>query len=298
MKTIINESTDPFYNLALEEYLLKKYNIEEDIFFLWINSKCVILGRNQNPFNEINIEYADSNDISIVRRSTGGGTVYHDEGNINFTYITSKISERLHNYEFFVTPIIKALNKLGIPAKFAPKTHIYVGQHKVSGNAQTYFKNRMIHHGTLLFDADTTHLNNVLKAKPTIDTFAIASDRSKVGNIKSFCSEEYSITNFMDYLLAEMNVKRTDLLELTVPQLNEVHSLTNSKYRTWEWIYGQTPKFQICKDEYTFDIVNGYIVKTSHYKGLLIGLKYNKNIITKALDQHLDKDNILQLLFN
>lgn len=297
MKTILNESNDPFYNLALEEYLLKECNVEEDIFFLWVNKKCAILGRNQNPYNEVNIEYAHANDISIVRRSTGGGTVYHDEGNINFTYITSKISERLHNYEFFLAPIIKALNKIGVHALFVPKTHIYVGEHKVSGNAQTYFKNKMIHHGTLLFDADTMHLNNVLKERPTIETFAIASDRSQVGNIKTFISDEYNITKFMEYLLTEMKIKSTDVFELTAQQLNDVHSLANSKYRTWEWIYGQTPKFQIIKDEYIFDIVNGYITQASHYEEVLKGLKYSKDIVTKALVLHIDKNKILQLLF-
>ncbi|MBU1020251.1 MAG: lipoate--protein ligase family protein, partial [Firmicutes bacterium] len=117
MKTIINDNFDPFYNLALEEYLLKKVEIEDDFFFLWRNQKCVIVGRNQNPFNEIDIHYALENNITIARRSTGGGTVYHDEGNINFTFITSQLNGRLNNYEYFLEPIIKMLNKFGIQAR-------------------------------------------------------------------------------------------------------------------------------------------------------------------------------------
>jgi lipoate-protein ligase A len=284
MKTIINNSTDPFFNLALEEYLLKKVDFEDDLFFLWRNKKCVILGRNQNPFNEVNIEYANKNDIDIVRRSTGGGTVYHDEGNINFTFITSKISERLHNYEFFVTPIIEALNKLGIPARFEPKTHIYVGEHKVSGNAQTYYKNKMIHHGTLLFDVETHHLNSVLQTKAKIDTHAIPSQHSSVSNLKDLCRKEYSILEFMDFLLKEMSIGKTDILELSNDQISEVHMLSNSKYRSWDWIFGQTPKFTIQKGEYQLEVSNGHITNSSHFKDLLVGIKYSEETFFETVN--------------
>jgi len=297
MKTIKNTSFDPFYNLALEEFLLKNNEITDDLFFLWRNKKCVVIGRNQNPFNEINIEYAKKHDIDIVRRSTGGGTVYHDEGNINFTFITSTITDRLSNYEFFLEPIISILNTLGIQAEFSPKTHIFVGDHKISGNAQVFYKNRMIHHGTLLFEVNSKHLQNVLTEKAKIDTYAIGSERSTVINIKDILSVDINITEFMDYILEQMGFNRDDEIELSQEQQNQVQELAKSKYHKREWVYGQTPKFIIHKDEYNFVVTNGLISKTSHYEELLIGQRFNKAIISKLLAKHRDKDKIISILF-
>ncbi len=297
MKTIKNNSFDPFYNLALEEFLLKNTEITDDLFFLWSNKKSVVVGRNQNPFTEVNIDYAKTHDIDIVRRSTGGGTVYHDEGNINFTFITSTITNRLSNYEFFLQPIISILNNLGIEAKFSPKTHIYVGEHKISGNAQGFYKNRMIHHGTLLFEVNSDHLHNVLREKTEIDTYAIASVHSKVQNIKDILSVDLTITEFMDHILGQMGFNGNDEIELSLEQKNEILELANSKYHTWEWIYGQTPKFTIHKDDYKFVVTNGLIEKSSQYEELLIGQKFDKTIISNALVKQNDKDEIIDLLF-
>ena len=298
MKTIKSGKFDPFYNLALEEYLLKNPDINEDIFFVWRNKKCVILGRNQNLFNELDIEYATGNDIDIVRRSTGGGTVYHDMGNINFTFITSKITNRLHNYKYFLTPIISILRNLGINAKFVPKTHIFVGENKISGNAQTFYKNKMIHHGTLLFDVNKSHLQNVLKSKPLIETYAIPSQRSHVLNLKEILNVEMSITDLMDYILEQIGLTSEDVINLTVEQEMEISNLAKSKYQTWSWIYGQTPKFSIIKNEYRFDIVNCVITFCSHYEHILKGLKYDRLIISESLIDHKDKEHIVNLLFS
>lgn len=297
MKTIINKSFDPFYNLAFEEYLLKKLNTSEDIFYLWRNRKCVILGRNQNPFNEIDFDYAQLNNIDVLRRSSGGGTVYHDEGNINFTFISSNISKRLNNYEFFLKRIIEILNTLGIKAKFIPKTHIYVGEYKVSGNAQTYYKDKMIHHGTLLFDVDLVHLDKVLKKKTNINTFAIPSVRSMVINLKNLLDSPISIESFMDYMIKEIQLENDDFIDLSEEQYKEIDVLSNEKYRTWEWIFGQTPKFVIDKDQYHFEISKCLITKSSHFDDYLLGLKYDQAIISKALEKHEDKEKILKLLF-
>jgi len=296
MKTIKNNSFDPFYNLALEEYLLKKSGISEDIFYLWRNKKCVIVGRNQNPFNEVDIDYSNNNDIDILRRGTGGGTVYHDEGNINFTFVTSKITNRLHNYGFFLKPIIEILKNIGIQAKFEPKTHIYVGEHKVSGNAQTLYKNRMIHHGTLLFDVDSLHLQNVLKKKDVITTYAVSSERSKVLNLKDVLSVDFNITQFMEYILDQMGLSSTDVIDISKKQDDEISDLALSKYRSWEWIFGQTPKFTIDKNEYHFSIINCIITKSSHYKQL-IGLRFDRNTIIEALHTNRDKEIVIDLLF-
>lgn len=297
MKTIRNNNFDPYFNLALEEYLLKSTEIEDDIFFLWRNKKSVVIGRNQNPYNEVDINYAKENDIDIVRRSSGGGTVYHDKGNINFTYITSKVINRLHNFEFFLHPIITILNSLGIQAKFSPKTHIYVGKHKISGNAQALHKNRMIHHGTLLFDVDIIHMNNVLIRKSMIDTHAITSEPADILNIIDILDVDLIIEEFMEYIIEQMGIVASDEILLSKKQENEINDLAISKYRSWNWTFGQTPKFTIMKNEYKFEVLKGIIVKSSHYDDLLVGKHFDKEIISKSLKGYIDKDKILDLLF-
>lgn len=297
MKTIHVDGFDPYFNLALEEYLLKHPDFSDDLFFLWRNQKCVIIGRNQNPYNEINLEYAKENDIRVVRRSTGGGCVYHDEGNINFTFLSSQLTNRLNQYEYFLAPLITLLRKKGLNAVFVPKTHIFVDEYKVSGNAQTFYKNKMIHHGTLLFDVNQTHLKSVLENHNVFDTVAISSTRASVANISDLLEPKMSVEDFMEYILSEMGIQECDTITLTKQEIKDIEELADTKYRSWDWVFGQTPKFMIEKNAYCFTISGGIITEASHFKEYLIGAKYQKESITELLQQHKDKEQIIDILF-
>merc|ERR1711879_542981 len=177
MKTIFNTSTDPRFNLALEEYLLKYKVLDTDLFYLWRNQPSIIVGRNQNPFLEVYLKQCDRYNIPVIRRISGGGTVYHDLGNINFTYITNDL-KRTNDYLFFLAPIISTLNHLGLNVKFVPKTHLYQDEYKISGNAQSVHKRRLIHHGTLLFSTNQKILKQLLR-KPKNTSNSVTSTPAK-----------------------------------------------------------------------------------------------------------------------
>jgi len=236
VKTVINDSTNPYYNLALEEFLLKNDSITEDLFYVWRNDKSIVIGRNQNPFLEVDMDYVLKNKIPIVRRISGGGTVFQDLGNINFTFITNNISEHLNNYHYFLDPVIKILNNLGLKTYFVEKSHIYLEHKKISGNAQSYYKNKVIHHGTLLFDSNLEILSLCLK--PRYDNQnVIKSVMAKTTNIKSYLNLEAETSEFMEYLLSNVFVDdyRSHIMELSDDDKNRVEKLVLEKYGTDKW---------------------------------------------------------------
>lgn len=247
MLTIINKNTNPEYNLALEEYIFKYLDVDEDIFLVWRNSKSVIIGRNQNPFNEVDLRYAQEKKIPVLRRVSGGGTVFHDLGNINFSYITKDIKNNLNNYKVFLLPIINFLRTNGIESKFVEKSHIYVDDYKISGNAQSYYKDKMIHHGTLLYDVSLKDLTKLLNVKSNITSKSIVSKIVKTTNIKKLLKKETSIESFMNSLLIYILKDQIthSLYVLTKKDNEEIEKLIKTKYSTWAWNFGQSPKFTI-----------------------------------------------------
>jgi lipoate-protein ligase A len=248
MRTILNDCTDPFYNLAWEEYIFKQIPCQEDILLLWQNAPSVIIGRNQNVWEEVLVEYVKNHQIPIIRRISGGGTVYHDLGNLNFTIITNDYKDSISNYKKFTEPLISALNDLGIKASFHGKSDVYIGDQKISGNAQSYYQNRMLHHGTILFDASLDELNHVLrKSDASIDSIGVKSNRSAVTNVSSHLKSPLSIHQFKDYLLKHW--LKTDHIEGRIMRVTErdhemIRQLMYEKYRTWEWNYGESPAFE------------------------------------------------------
>jgi len=162
MKYIDSQSYSPYFNLALEEHILKNKNVKEDIVFLWKNTPTIVVGNNQNAIEEINTPFANEKEIKVVRRLSGGGAVYQDLGNLNFTFL--KRLEKPSNLEIkkFALPIVEALNKLSVPAELTGRNDITVGGKKISGNAQRLFRNKLLHHGTLLFDKDMEIMEKVL----------------------------------------------------------------------------------------------------------------------------------------
>lgn len=238
------KNTSPFYCLATEEYLLK--NFTEDIFMLWQSDKTVVVGKHQNALGEINYPFVRENDITVARRISGGGTVYHDAGNVNFAYFKNVKSPAEISFKQFTEPVREALAQLGITATTSGRNDLLVEGLKISGNAEHVFKNRVLHHGTLLFNSDLENLGQSIKVVPGKYTSkAVQSNRSKVANISSFLKEKMSIESFKDFLLG-VQLKKDHASSYVINESDEetIYRLVKEKFTTWDWRYGYSPKYQ------------------------------------------------------
>ncbi len=243
---IENSSTDPIYNLALEEYLVTGFS--EDVFRLWQNSPSVIIGRNQNALGEINIDYVTKNKIPVVRRMSGGGAVFHDLGNVNFTFVKKADDDDFSNYEKFCLPIINALKKMGITAELSGRNDILIDGKKISGNAQYKYKDRMLHHGTLLLNASLSDISaslNVSKSK--IESKGIKSVAGRVTNINEYLQNKISPKQLIDCVMTEVDATPYSLTE---DDQKNVENLVREKYGTYEWNFGYSPKYTYENKEY------------------------------------------------
>jgi|SRR5690554_348126 len=330
MLTIINEKTDPRYNLALEEYVLKKLPKDNDYILLWQNEPAIIIGRNQNTHEEINSKYVKEHNIHVVRRISGGGAVYHDFGNLNYTFVTNNTRDNLNNFRKFTEPVIKALNSLGVKAEFAGRNDILIDGKKFSGNAQTYYRDRMYHHGTILFDADLDMVAKVLQVKlEKIESKGIKSNRSRVTNILPYLEKPMTIKEFQNYLLTF--ILGTEDIEsktyhLTEEDYQNIDKLMKEKYATWEWNFGENPDFALTKEKrfaggkvsFRLDVSEGYIknvkifgdffgkTEVSKLEQVLKGVKFERESVEKLLDiitiedffYNITKEDIISLLFD
>ena len=236
--------SDPYFNLATEEYLLK--NFTEDIFMLWRSESSIVVGKHQNALAEINHQYVRENNIQIARRLSGGGTVFHDPGNVNFTFI--KKVEKLEevNFKIFTQPIVTVLQKLGLDAYSTGRNDLMIDRKKISGNAEHIFRKRVLHHGTLLFNSHLDKLRNALKVDLSrFEHKAVQSNRSEVGNISDYLKTEMSVNEFSTYIFENISRQYQDfkILELRPEDIAEIEKLRNEKYCLWDWIYGYSPKY-------------------------------------------------------
>ena len=243
---IYNKSLDPFYNLAAEEYLVKNSN--DEIFMLWRNDNTIVIGKNQNTLSEINYDYVKANNINVVRRMSGGGAVFHDIGNINFTFILNSEGD-FSNYEKFTRPIIAFLKSLGVNASLSGRNDLVIGDKKISGNAQYMYKNRILHHGTLLYSAESNKLANSLKvSEDKVKSKGIKSVKSRVTNIADHLAVSFSAQEFIEklaqFMLKEGNISGEYDLE---NDRNQIQKLREEKYATWDWNFGYSPKYTFNK---------------------------------------------------
>jgi len=320
--------TDPQINLAIEEYALKNLDINETYLLFYINEPSIIIGKNQNTIEEINTEYVESNGIKVVRRLSGGGAVYHDLGNLNFSFITKDDGESFHNFRKFTEPVVKALNKLGVKAELSGRNDLEVGGRKISGNAQFSTKGRMFSHGTLMLNSEIDNVVSALKVKKDkIESKGIKSVRSRVANISEFLTDKLEIGEFRSLLLKNIFEGQEEIPEyvLTDEDREKIHQLSKERYQNWEWNYGRSPKFNL-QHSHRFPVgsidvrleVNKGVIENckiygdffgvgdvSEIEEKLKGRRYEKSEIDKALTDidtthyfgNIAKDEFLNLLY-
>jgi len=300
--------TDPALNLALEEYALKTFPADEDYLLFYINEPSIIIGKNQNTVEEINAAYVKDNGIHVVRRLSGGGAVYHDLGNLNFSFITNDDGKSFHNYRKFTEPVVQALRGLGVEAELTGRNDIQVGERKISGNAQYSTKGRMFSHGTLMFESQIDNVVSALNVNPEkIKSKGVKSIRSRVANISEFLREPIAIGEFRQRLL-ESIFGSTDIPEYKLAEADweAVRKLADERYRNWDWNYGRSPSFNVRKTlriegAGTFDVrlnvEGGKIAEAAvfgdffgawdaqEFADKLVGVKYDETAVRALLDE-------------
>ncbi|MGL5348426.1 MAG: lipoate--protein ligase [Peptostreptococcaceae bacterium] len=304
MLLIYNEKTNPYFNLAMEEYLLKNFN--EDMFILWRNEPSIIVGKNQNTLSEINLEYVKENSIPVIRRQSGGGAVFHDLGNINFTFIANN-KNSFSDFKRFTIPIIELLKTLDIDAEFSGRNDLLIDGKKFSGNAQYNYKNRVMHHGTLLFSSQISNLSNALKVKPIkFEGKSVKSVKSRVTNISEHLKTKMDIIEFKDLIMnyLEQSSDNNISYTLTTSDINNIHNLVNEKYNTWEWNFGKSPNYMLYNElkypggniEFNLNVEKGFIKDIKFYgdffgkydvymiEDILKGIKHEESSLKSILE--------------
>jgi len=326
MRYIDNNCTDPYFNLALEEYLLREVNGE--YFVLWRDEPCIVVGKNQNTLSEINEEYIKKHDIKVVRRQSGGGAVFHDLGNLNFTFIVEDDGKKFNDFKTFVIPIIGVLNELGVKAEFSGRNDLLIDGKKFSGNAQCKYKNRVMHHGTLLFSSDIVNLSDALISKPIkFSDKAVKSVSSRITNISEHLQESFSVIDFKNKIFEYIGREEKDKVITTLDneEIEEVKDLVKTKYETWQWNFGQSPKYNFYNEkklsagtiELSIDVEKGIMQHIRIFgdffgegniediEKALIGKKHNTEEIHRVIDNiniknyfgNIDKEDFLELFF-
>lgn len=329
-----NENNDPRVNLAIETYLLTEMPLDEPILLFYINEPSIIIGRNQNTIEEINKEYVDEYGIHVVRRLSGGGAVYHDHGNLNFSFIMPDDGNSFRDFAKVTQPIIQALQDLGVEgAELKGRNDLVINDMKFSGNAMYATNGRMFAHGTLMFDSDIDEVVNTLKVrKDKIESKGIKSVRSRVTNIKPFLSEdkqEMTTEEFRQEILLKIfgvdSIDQVKTYELTDQDWAAINKISEQYYRNWDWNYGKSPafnlerrhRFPIGSIEMKMNVADGAIQEIKIFgdffglgeikdvEDILTGVKYDKASLEEAIDQidvkkyfgNIEKEDLLGLIY-
>jgi lipoate-protein ligase A len=306
MKFINTNYEIPYYNFALEEYLLTEAP-EDDYVFFYIHKPSIIVGKFQNTIEEINKEFVDSQNIIIARRLSGGGAVYHDYGNLNFSFVHKADKNDVNNFSKFTKPVIDALNSLGVNAELSGRNDIVIDDKKISGNAQCFKNGRLLHHGTLLYNADMSNLTQALKVKDIkMKSKGIKSVRSRVANISDYLDKPMEIHAFKKYLFESF--KKSKNIEELILDNNTVAKIESSalnQFATWDWNWGNSPKYEFEKiEKFPCGLIN---VKMNIEKGKIFECKIYGDFFTSENIENIEnvltgsfirKDSILKSLEN
>ncbi|MEK4564442.1 lipoate--protein ligase [Alkalihalobacillus sp. FSL R5-0424] len=298
--------TDPELNLAIEEYALKTLDPKDTYLLFYVNRPSIIIGKNQNTYEEINLDYVKEKNLYVVRRLSGGGAVYHDEGNLNFSFIAEDDGHSFHNFKKFTEPVVQALAKLGVQAELSGRNDIHVGERKISGNAQFTTKGRMFSHGTLMLDSEIENVVSALNVKDEkIRSKGIKSIRSRVANVSEFLEHPISMDEFKQLLL--QYIFNTDgeipTYTFTDDDWEAIHKLSKERYQNWDWNYGKSPAFDMQRTkrftggnvDVRLNVRRGHIEDCKIYgdffgvrdvselEELLVGTRYDSEELAKAL---------------
>lgn len=321
--------TDAHLNLALEEYVLRHRMGSEDLLLFYVNAPAIIVGRNQNTIEEIAGEVVEARHISVVRRISGGGAVYHDLGNLNFSFMTRDVSGRFNRYETFNRPVVEVLQALGVPAEIGGRNDILAEGRKISGNAQFASNDRMLSHGTLLLNSNLDDVTAALRPKPgKVESKGVKSVRSRVANISEFLKAPLSVDELRERILERLFGTRDRARIPTVPLDDEdwrrIEALRAEKYGTWDWNYGENPasnvtrarRFAAGEIDARLDIQQHHIrgvrifgdymgrVDVAELEARLRGLPYTRDAVAAALDVRevsdyfgaITRDEVLEVL--
>ena len=301
------QQTDPRVNLAIEEHLLRHFATDDEILLFYINEPSIIIGRNQNTLEEINEPYVCEHGIHVVRRLSGGGAVYHDLGNLNFSFITPYHKGTPQDFEHFTRPVIRVLREMGVPAELSGRNDILVNGRKISGNAQYRTADRMFSHGTLLFDTtlrDVVESLNVSQSK--ITSKGLKSVRSRVANISEFLDEPMATPEFRARVLRGIfrDAEEIPQYHLTEDDWTQIRQIKAERYDRWEWNYGRSPQFNVQHSkrfptgevDVRIDVQQGIIQGAKIYgdflgngdvadiEARLLGVRYDRDALEEALD--------------
>jgi lipoate-protein ligase A len=283
------ENQNPYINAAIEEYMVRAMRPDkEDYLLLYINAPCVVVGKNQSIYKEVSFDYLRS-EQTLIRRVSGGGTVYHDEGNLCFAFLSAFDERKVNNYKHFNQPIVDALQKAGIDAQFNKRNDILWDEKKISGNAQFTDRKNILSHGTLLVNSDLDKLRAALKANPfEVESKAGSSNRSSVMNISDRSDKFKTADELKSYLVSELAISET--YSFSDDEWREINETAVKKFQSIEWLWGRNPATKIMKPEVTIEVDNGVIVNiesSDERLKTLVGKEYNYTSLKGATDQEL-----------
>lgn len=244
-------SMDPYFNLAMEEYLFSRLDQSKQYCMFWQNDNTIVVGKYQNTAEEINQQFVEEHGIKVARRLSGGGAVYHDKGNLNFTFIVDQCNIADFNFAVFVIPVIKALQRIGIHAEFNGRNDITIDGKKFSGNSQYTRHGRILHHGCIMLDSNLTNVSDALNVKEAkFESKSVKSVRSRVTTINAAAPKPVAMKQFK-HILKDAIAEETALepLVLSDAQMEEVRMLRDTKYVTWEWNYGRSPAYEMRREK-------------------------------------------------
>ena len=305
-------SQDPYFNIAAEEYFFRKF--DRAAFSVWQNREALVVGKHQNAYREINLSWLRSQNIPVIRRITGGGTVYHGPGNINFSFIFEGDPDNLIDFRSFTGPVIRFLREMGVPAEFRAKSNIEAAGRKISGNSAHLFRKKILYHGTLLFNADLERLGLALrKTRNGYTDRAVDSVPARVGNISSFTGEKMTDEEFREAFRKFMlnNYHGSRLYEADDTDKSAISQLVREKYSDPQWNFGYSPRYNF-NSQFTFRGIQYQITiqvergiirqvdvqsRSSHdpVKNLLTGILEGKSHLWDAVSDGLLKSRDLSI---